>query len=104
MDEEGARALMQRQDVKEDEDEVNDEAEELDNMEREDGYIFAGQRRLIKNRDGKGMARRLAHVEIYSLPLSRWHKQVVTISKFMQLETSQGRFTQSQWILRIRPT
>lgn len=52
---------MQSLDVKEDEDEVEAEAEaeaeELDNMETENGYIFAGQRRLIKNSDGKGIGR-----------------------------------------------
>ena len=47
---------MQSLDVKEDENEVKDEAEELDSMETEGGYIFAGQRRLIKNSDGKGNA------------------------------------------------
>ena len=87
---------MQSLDVKEDEDEneVTDEAEELDNMETEGGYILAGQRRLIKHSDVKGIT--LANGEVYRLPLSLWHKQVVTISKFMQLETSQRRFKQSQ--------
>ena len=45
---------MHSLDKKEDKDEVNAEAE-AEELEREDEYILAGQRRLIKDGDGKGM-------------------------------------------------